>query len=432
MPCCGLANRVRLLVNAHLFAQRSGARLTIVWAPSPICGANFNDILEPHPQLNVIDWRTWYTDSGAPCLGGCVRWQHESLLAPGRQLRKSESPDNSAGMQCDDLKRTMGFERIFAGANLDASLPPADDAPSIIRGCGLQFSDAQVDAHACSALVSTLRPRRELRALVSRLLPADPMTTVGVHLRPPDTEMDVAHADSHWGLHNASLGRRLSQGHAVCHPVELFSELVAKECAANPKLTSVYVASGSASYLLQFKHSLYRRLGPSSSALPGDAAVVAVDGQPGDVEPNPLHRQRQTGGRRHRALPRVLSLADLLRLDGAPVKVPRPPSEGPWSDGGRDTVFGMQGAVLDLWALASTSKVFRTGESTFGMLASALHTRPAEVVVRNTSNPQCRSWSAMYPLRIPGNGTLPAFCAPRRGSEEAHTCRCLEDGAGGG
>ena len=71
--------------------------------------------------------------------------------------------------------------------------------------------------------------------------------------------------------------------------------------------------------------------------------------------------------------------------------------------GGRDTVVGMRGAVIDLWALASAHTVFRTGESTFGMLAAAMHHRPTEVVVRE---PHCRAWAAMR-----ANGSVPAFCA---------------------
>ena len=81
----------------------------------------------------------------------------------------------------------------------------------------------------------------------------------------------------------------------------------------------------------------------------------------------------------------------------------------------------MQGAVLDLWALASTSKVFRGGESTFGMLASALHRKPAEAVVLNVTDPFCRPWSQMYPSM---NDSVPAFCAANRGAEEPRTCEC--------
>ena len=112
------------------------------------------------------------------------------------------------------------------------------------------------------------------------------------------------------------------------------------------------------------------------------------------------------------------------------LQVPRPAEVGPWADGGRDTVYGMQGAVLDLWALASTAKVFRSGESTFGMLASALHRRPAEAVVINASDPQCRSWGQMYPQRVAAAGggnasaMVPAFCAAHRGAEEPRTCEC--------
>ena len=118
--------------------------------------------------------------------------------------------------------------------------------------------------------------------------------------------------------------------------------------------------------------------------------------------------------------PRIVSLADLLARPGAPTIRPRPPSEGPYRGGGRDTAYGVQGAVLDLWALASTSTLFRTGESTFGMLAGAMHRRPVEVVVHDTKQPGCRTWSQMYP----GVNGTPAFCAPNRGLAPPRTCLC--------
>ena len=259
-------------------------------------------------------------------------------------------------------------------------MPPHREAPTIFRGCGLRFPEASAE-HAtarCVDIVGALRPLRSLRVLVSRLLPTDHRASLGVHLRAPDSDLDIG-------------GRRLSQGRAACHPTALYVGLVAEEYLRSPRVSLVYVASGSTKHLADFSAELLARLGPHETELQG-------------------------AGRR---MPRVVSLADLLAMNGAPVNKPRPASEGPWASGGRDTVFGVRGAVLDLWALASTSKVFRTGESTFGMLASALHRKPSDVVVINASEPSCRAWSQMFAK----NGT-PAFCAPNRGAEEPRACLC--------
>ena len=67
-----------------------------------------------------------------------------------------------------------------------------------------------------------------------------------------------------------------------------------------------------------------------------------------------------------------------------------------------------------------------TGESTFGMLAAAMHRRPVEVVVHDASNAACRAWSQMFP----GVNGTPAFCAPNRGFDTARTCTCTATGGG--
>lgn len=166
------------------------------------------------------------------------------------------------------------------------------------------------------------------------------------------------------------------------------------------RVSHVYVASGSLAHLAAFRSALRAQLGGSR----GD-----VDGR------------ADANGRADAALPTVLSLSDVLALDGAPKVKPRPAHEGPWAGGGRDTVYGVQGAVLDVWALASTSVIFGTGESTFGMLAAAMHRTPRFVLVHDTSVPGCRTWGQMFPGP---NNSWPAFCAPNRGLEAPMTCAC--------
>ena len=96
----------------------------------------------------------------------------------------------------------------------------------------------------------------------------------------------------------------------------------------------------------------------------------------------------------------------------------------PSTFGGTKSTFGDQTASRRRSApsyLASTSKVFRTGESTFGMLAAAMHRLPEEVVVHDATNPRCRAWGQMFAQ----NGT-PAFCTPNRGLDVPRTCACAE------
>ena len=78
----------------------------------------------------------------------------------------------------------------------------------------------------------------------------------------------------------------------------------------------------------------------------------------------------------------------------------------------------MQAAVVDLWALASAYKLLRSGQSTFGQLAAAIHTRPEEVVVRDTNESGCPAFAAMYPNQ------LPAFCSPHHGKSRLKSCGC--------
>ena len=405
LPCCGLANRLRVVFSAAMHSHRP----TIVWAPSPISGALFSDLFEPHPAFHVLDDRRWRSDDFGPrCqeAATCIRWrpispqQERNRRRLGQQERKKErknAESESTSMRtCASIGAQLGYDDLFAAAGMRGS--GAFDAaaigwPAVYRGCGMRFSDAEVDPRRCVRLARSLRPLAWLRRLVSQLLPSDPRCVVGVHLRAPDNEMDIGGVGVATTNRSVSppSGRRLSQGSSKCHPISLYVRMVGDAILADARITHVYVAAGALAHIQTFRRELLSR----------------------------LHLAR--GDRGLTPAPTILTLTDLLALDGAPIIRPRPAFEGPYAGGGRDTVYGVQGALLELWALASTSIIFRTGESTFGMLAAALHRAPTEVLVHDTSVAGCRTWSQMYPG---ANGSWPAFCAPNRGLEAPKTCAC--------
>ena len=388
-PCCGLANRMRLIVNAVAYAAVRQSRALVVWQPSPISGANFRDIFEESSDFQVVDVPRWLADDfSAPCIEytSCVRWISNPSTPERRQLRVHKEL-HFPPAECSAAINPIPYRSILDEVSPGLPAPPDRGAPAVFRGCGVRFESSD-DSLLCGAITRRLTPVKSLRTLVTKLMPADTRSAIGVHLRPPDTELDIGGQGPNA---NPASGRRLSQGRTACHPLALYAEMVADEYRQNHRLRVIYVASGSASHLSSFKHEVLARLEPS----------------------------RPHFARIGRAMPQLLSLADLLTLPGAPVNRPRPAANGPWVGGGRDTVYGMQLAVLDLWALASTSKVFRSGESTFGMLASAMHRQPSEAVVHNTTDPACKMWSQMFPH----NGTS-AFCAANRGAQEPQACQC--------
>ena len=388
-PCCGLANKMRTVIGAALHSPQDQPP-TIVWTSSPISGAPYDKLFEPHEAFRVIDDKRWRSDDfDSRCQEAftCVRWRSEGeggrrleagpSASSSRHEAKRERKKDTTTRTCNSLAKPLGYATVLAAAGLEFTT--LETAPTLFRGCGMRFEDPVRDPPACANIAARLRPLAPLRALVQRLLPNDPHQSFGVHLRAPDVEMDIGGS----GLANASRGgRRLAQGSSQCHPIGLYAKMVGAALLAHKRVTTVYVASGALSHLQAFREALHAELAKSE-----------------------------------RAFPRIVSLSDVLALDGAPTIVPRPASEGPYKGGGRDTVFGVQGAVLDLWALASTSKLFRTGESTFGMLAAAMHRQPEELVVHD--GPGCRTWSQMFAV----NGT-PAFCAARRGLEGPKTCTC--------
>ena len=446
VPCCGLGNRVRTIIGAVLYARsrapdhQAPQSIVVVWRPAADCGSPYARLFMSHPAFNVIDhhvWRTTFSECDADA--SCVSW--------------ARAGGGSGTCTSSSTHYNMGATLAAAGA----ALPTA-----VFRGCGLRFEHDDDDtARQCAALVHDFHPHREVKATVAALLPANPKEVVGVHLRSPDADSDlgaigpmvrrkvdvldggggggggtVAATTSKGGVDRSSgtsdatvqpggspvtglPGRRLSQGKAECHPVRLFVKAVVEEWQQSPRLTTVYVASGSKAYLEEFRQGLHRAV--------AEAATPPLSTGSAPAHPRPP--------------PRVLSLADLLAVPvvAAPAAASNASSfssahahEHGWpgsADLGsmaRNNTNGMLGAVLDLWALASTSKLFRAGESTFGMLAAALHKRPVEVLVRDRERPECKVWGAMFPG---GNSTTqwPAFCAPTRGKEPPKTCECTAD-----
>lgn len=457
LPCCGLGNRIRTIFSAAMAAPNP----IVIWQPSSISGSQYSDVFERHPDFRVVDVRRWRSsdyDRRCQLDVRCVRWeateQRTSAQAgPSRRLGEAAAPASTSTSAaklrkqqrkhastaiatgpptrtCASLDRDLGYDELFAAASATMlprySIDGVARAPVVFRGCGMRFTDPIADPLRCMQLARALRPTASLRALVARLLPDDPRRAVGVHLRPPDAELDIggpgvgvasvgAGVERNWtagsGHAPSAGGRRLSQGRSLCHPVPLYARMVAQSLASDPRLAVVYVATGSLVHLDSFKRELAKALHAAGGVGEGHGGVAAAAVTAGQGVVS------RSAGRRHP--PRVLSLPDLLALPGAPQLVPRPAEEGPYAGGGRDTVYGVQGATLDLWALASTSKVFRSGESTFGMLAAAMHRTPEEIVVHDSSNPGCKAWSQMFAV----NGT-PAFCAAKRGVDEPRACPC--------
>ena len=202
--------------------------------------------------------------------------------------------------------------------------------------------------------------------------------------------------------------------------------MVADEVRSSRSVKAVYVASGSRTYVSKFAQLLNAALLDSQ-----------LDSQLGSTS-------MPDANRRPLSPLRIITLDDILAVvtrgkstDSAASAAgsTRPMTHQHTHNStllvyegmtlGRDGQLGMQGAVLDLWALASSYKLFRGGESTFGQLAASIHLRPDEVVVRDTRNSACKAFLGLYPSVHPDdNSTIPAFCTPRRGKQTAMSCAC--------
>ena len=214
LPCCGLANRLRVVFSAVMHSPDK--KPIIVWSPSPISGALYSDVFEPHPAFDVVDDRRWRSDDfDARCQEAayCVRWrpmsnstssaagQHRRLQVSARQRLKTERKTerkvaaSKPLRTCASVSTQLGYGEVFAAAGLPLAptwwkAPPSAPGPAVYRGCGVRFADAEAHPRQCAQLARTLRPQSWLRQLLARLLPADPRR-VGVHLRAPDAEMDI-------------------------------------------------------------------------------------------------------------------------------------------------------------------------------------------------------------------------------------------------
>lgn len=416
LPCCGIGNRFRVIASAVQQTTHEHERVLVLWHSDLEVGAGYHELFEPHPRFEVVDLPAdSERDFGAesPSCSAhlqCVKWHHAGA--------ESDAPSCSSASQT--------YNATLAAAALP--LPAAAELPrqTIVRGCGGRFA-AENDAVRCSDLLRGVRVKRALRSMVEAALPRSREALVGVHLRPRDDEMDTSGSETGGGVGGGG-GRRLSMGMTQCHPVELFASRVGEEARSNRRLTTVYVATSSRAYAAEFARALWaetsnasRRLriltladvlegasGQSGGAGGADGAGGAGSGGGGGVggsggggsNSNHSGVPRSGGTSRRLSAAQAMAQAEFV---------------------GRASVSGMQAAAIDLWALASSAKLFRSGQSTFGQLAAAMHLRPEEVVVRDTSLAECPAWLTLYANASAG---LPAFCTPFRGKTHPKSCAC--------
>ena len=378
-PCCSLADRLRLVMNALDASSRQHLHTVVVWEQSAGCNSRYDDLFMPHPEFTVIEWHRGqhYFQPLCSAAPDCASWQ-SPFKTSGRQLPKQEQglhaasdalfggDDTVASTPCSTLRPDGTFAAVLATLGVPAL---HHHTPQIFGGCAPRIADLAFSSQRCSHLIHKVRPRTELQEMIARLLGPDRTRVVGVHLQTHN--------------HRAASGRHVGRNVAKaliepldCHTMYFYGDAINEEFYENERLTTIYVASESAYEVSQFSGLLRARLHQ--------------------------HDRNQT---RHESMarrgePQILSLSDLrkMRSDARDAR-------------GQNTGYGMQGAVLDLWALASTYKVFTTGESTFGQLASALHQKPQEAVVYDTFNPVCVERAKRVMLRQVAANSTPSFCA---------------------
>lgn len=366
LPCCGLGNRFHQITLSVLYAAEHGGRARVVWHQDAEVGGSYRDLFEGHPSFDVVDTppesERYFGAESPSCIseGHCSQWHIAAGAVP----------------TCANA--SSAYYDVLAAAGLplaDRGRPPRH---AVLRGCGtMRIPEAY--AQLCAQFLKGVRIRGHLADIVAAALPPR-HSFIGVHLRAPDSA-EAAEAEV------AMPRRQLSQGRTHCHPVALFAQHVAMEAASNQQLSSVYVAASAPSYVDEFARALMQR----DPSLPRRLRILTFADVTAHSQQHQRTHNKQSGAR----------AGELATHSGV-----------------RDSLGGMQAAVVDLWALASAYKLLRSGQSTFGQLAAAIHTRPEEVVVRDTNESGCPAFAAMYPNQ------LPAFCSPHHGKSRLKSCGC--------
>ena len=366
VPCCGLGNRVTVLMEAMAMGVAWGMTPVLSWAAGSVLGASFEDLFEAHPDLasgaratlgprgggkKKKDDPEQRSDAKSGGKGTCAAEGQaaraglglggaalvpvaEEVLCAGADPPRGPCVFANCGRLSSGPEGTRRFRRVAdvwapreRPALLDGAWRANGTAVSSIETFeatgGFRVTTIRVDdAKFCSDRIlewlAGLAPQAAVLRKVPKRLAGYPRDAVlGVHLRGPDP----------W----AARGNWTSK-FDLCVGAHTFAEAVLREADRDPKIRAVYVASNDPALLRAFE-----------AAVAGRLDVVSLE------TPDVTRRSRG---------------------DAAAV----------------------QAALADLWALAGAKAVFRGFHSTFGQVAAVLRERPNSVVVHRAG---CASEAAV-------------------------------------
>lgn len=170
-PLAGLANRMQVLASAYFFAQRYHKRLRILWNNDSALAAEFEDLFEPVPNVEVV---TVTTDG----------YHAKPLLRmKSERLRKKLSAKCSFVTEVDKWGG-MTSEQIFQMVDEQCR-----NAADIYLKSWRYFTPVYEDDNIT---LDFLKPSEKVRQRGEELFDRIDADTVGVHIRRTDHEMAIA------------------------------------------------------------------------------------------------------------------------------------------------------------------------------------------------------------------------------------------------
>lgn len=394
IPCCGIANRVRVVLGAVLVGAHANRRVTVGWSKERTLNSSFGALWQPS-SFNVEDVEHACGGVNAhdlarlaaavhapswdiPRRAGITCGAYEGPYRPGDVLqgpcviRGCIMPPTLGPQHAESLFNRAGLATIATIRNATQAIHEARQAArrhasatgaTWVKGnnTDVLYAGATLstvwDAALCrpwvlDALRAHFTPVASIVELVRAGLPTANHSVLGVHLRDQDrtalAEQRTGFSDSKRGAPSSTApGRRLREGEQGCAVAANFAKAVLIEAADNPAIDAVYVASSSDRLLADFQKLF-------------EAGVPFLP---------------RVNGRR-RSL-RLLTVADLLASRaGSATTLAH----------GRNRPEAINAAVVDLWALASTATLFRGSDSSFGELAAVVNNEQTRsFVVRSMS-----------------------------------------------
>ena len=330
---CGLGNRLTMLGRAFAFAVSKNVSIVrTFWVPDARWPAAFSTVFNAHyargPRHSFVD-----VDLQGPKPHWTPNKRNMYTYDPLDHQRWPVLKQAEAVVRCANTLPSSRGSCVVSGC--DASLPGA-----VISALDRDSKLRDRFRRGCRAMLQAVRPVPWVKKVVSAHLPSG---AIGVHIRGKDT--------------NLSFGRRLSQTFSECSPPEAMAEVALRR--EGQRRVVAFVAAGAEGTAERFRAALRRGAADSWT---------------------------------------VLTAYDLLRLANQTSRLPKatwaignePASPPPGDDTEQGFLREELVALVDMWALASTARLYRPPMSTLSRAAAVWkHPRPAVVNVFDASLPGC-------------------------------------------